>query len=161
MISISTTRKNVMGFSIKGLLILLLILLPNILFYIYAVKDTNAAAFQNSYEIISYLEHGSQLLLMLVLVFRVNKSSPSIKSKYVLGMFVFLMLYYVCWVRYFAGGLDYTLISENILMSMGMAIFPAVYFTLAGKWLGNPLVVGTAITFGIFHTLNTYLNFAM
>ncbi|MFD1907757.1 hypothetical protein ACFSQ7_32960 [Paenibacillus rhizoplanae] len=43
---------------------------------------------------------------------------------------------------------------------MGMSIFPAVYFALAEKWLGDHLGVGIAITFGIFHSLNSYLNFA-
>lgn len=116
-----TLTKNRLGFSLKGLIILLLVLLPNLLFYAFAVNGTagTGAVFGNRVEIISYIERLSQILLMLVLIFRVNKSSPSLQSRYVFGMAVFLLLYYALWIRYFAGGMDYTLISGTFSYSWG------------------------------------------
>jgi len=158
-----TANRNRLGFSPKGLVILLLVLLPNFLFYVLVMNGMGGSgtAFENSYAIIGYLEHASQVLLMLILIFRVNPNSRSWKSKYVIGMAVFLMLYYALWIRYFTGGMDYTLISGSFPVYMGMALFPAVYFGLAEKWQGDYWGVGMAVTFGVFHTLNTFLNFAM
>ncbi|WP_379129630.1 hypothetical protein [Paenibacillus sp. sgz500958] len=156
-------RSNRFGFSFNGIVILFLVLLPNVLFYIFAVQDSTANSdFADSYQILGYFEHASQLILMLLLVFRVHSKPLSMKSRYVMGMALFLILYYALWVRYFAGGRDdYGLISESFPVYMGMAISPAVYFAFAGKWRGDRLGVASAITFGVLHALNTYLNFAI
>ncbi|GAA0388993.1 hypothetical protein [Paenibacillus motobuensis] len=153
-------RKKRFGFSFRGLVILLLVLLPNVLFYLYVSKDlSRSGQMMDRYPVISAIERGSQLLLMLALVFRVHAGEPSLKSKYVLGMGVFLLLYYALWTRYFAGGGDYGLISGSFPVYMGMAVFPSTYFALAGKWRKDRLGFALAILFGLSHTLNTYLNF--
>lgn len=145
------------SFSLRGLIIFLLVLLPNVIFFAFpnatsqdALEDKNAA--------ISFAQNFFQLALLFMLVIVKSSKKNSIRDTKIIIAVVFLFLYYLLWLRYFLGGMDYSIISGSIPVSLAMAVFPAIYFILAELWLENKIGAVVALGFGIAHAVNTYLN---
>jgi hypothetical protein len=139
------------GFSWKGLVVFLLPMLPNVLFFI--LKDPNGRmAVTNNHLLLDIIEHGSQGIYAVLLIFLVSRKESPILSGYMIFIVLFLLAYFGLWVAYFTIGANFT-------MLMLMAIIPVIYFIIAEIWLHNlPAVVFTAI-FGIVHVIITYINY--
>ena len=139
------------GFSWKGLVVFLLPLLPNALFFI--LKDPNGrAAITNNHLLLDIIEHGSQGIFAALLVFLVSRKEIPLLSGYMVFISLFLLTYFGLWIAYFTIGANFTIL-------MLMAVIPVIYFILSEIWLHNlPAVVFTAI-FGITHVLITYIDY--
>jgi hypothetical protein len=144
--------QNNIGFSWKGLMIFLLPMLPNILFFI--CKDPNGSmAATNNHLILDIIEHGSQAIFIALLIFVVSKKDSPILCGYTIIMLISLLAYYGFWIVYFTAGTNYILL-------MSMAIFPVVYFILAEIWLHNILAIIPTLIFGIVHIIITHINYS-
>jgi hypothetical protein len=146
------------SFSLRGLIAFLMVLLPNAFFFALSnsisqnnLKDKNTVT--------SFLQAFFQLVLIFMLVFVKSTKKNSIKDIRFAGAIVFLILYYILWLRYFAGGMDYSVISESLRVALAMAAFPSIYLILTELWLNNKIGALAALCFGIAHIVNTYLNF--
>ena len=65
---------------------------------------------------------------------------------------LFLCLYYVVWIRYFAGGRDIALLNRPfLLVPMPLAVFPVLYFLCAALWLHNTPAAVIMLVFGAAH----------
>jgi len=138
-------------FSWKGLIVIALVMLPNI-FYFMLPKPSAMGGSGRKYLILTIIEHGSQAVFMLLLLFLVSDQLSVIRSPYLIGMATSLFFYYVLWVFYFTG-------KHNLPLLLGMAIFPVVFFIAAELWLHlTPAIIPTAI-FGIAHTVVTYFDY--
>lgn len=143
--------KNHIGFSWKGLIIFLLPMLPNLLFFIY--KDPNGVpSVANKHIILDIIEHSSQALFIVLLIFFVNKKTTPLFCGYTFLMTILLISYCGLWVTYFT-------IGANYLMLILMAILPVIYFILAEIWLHNFIAIIPTVVFGIVHIIITYINY--
>ncbi|NWL88403.1 hypothetical protein DMN77_12475 [Paenibacillus sp. 79R4] len=77
-----------------------------------------------------------------------------------IGMFIFLVLYYIGWIRYFRLGRDYKqLFSPMIGIPVPLAISPVLYFICASVVLHSPLLLLSSLLLAIGHipiSLKTY-----
>lgn len=145
------------SFSLRGLIIFLLVLLPNVIFFAFPNSTSqNTVTDQNA--VISLLQNLFQIVLIFMLVIVKSTKKNSICDTRLIIAMVFLILYYILWLRYFTGGMDYSIISSSIPVSIAMAAFPAIYFILTELWLENKIGAVVALCFGIAHIANTYLN---
>jgi hypothetical protein len=139
------------GFSWKGIVIFLLPMLPNILFFI--LKDPNGSrVVMNHHFFLDIIEHGSQGIFIVLLIFIVNKKESPTFCVYTIFMAILLLSYYGLWVAYFTVG-------SNFFMLMSMAVFPMVYFILAEMWLHNLIAIVPTLIFGVIHIMITYIDY--
>ena len=145
------------GFSVRGLTAFLLVLIPNIIFFATA-NASSKQGLEDKNQVVSALQNILQMLLIFMLVFVKSQHKNSLKDVRIMTGFLFLASYYLLWCRYFYHGMDYSVISSSVAVSVGMSLFPAIYFILAELWLDNPIGAVTALVFGIAHVTNTCIN---
>ena len=100
-------------------------------------------------EIIENVSRAAYLVLLTVLA---SKNPLKIQSAWLMVAALFLFLYYIVWIRYFAGGRDVALLNKSFLfVPIPLAVFPVLYFLCAAVWLGNLPAAVSAVIFGAAH----------
>ncbi|API88937.1 hypothetical protein BKP56_06435 [Marinilactibacillus sp. 15R] len=124
---------------------------PNFLFF--TLKDpNNEMVINNNHLMVDIIEHGSQGLFAVLLIFIISKKEAPILSGYMIFISLFLLSYFVLWLIYFT-------VDANFTILMLMAVIPVIYFIIAEIWLHNLLAVVMTVIFGITHITITYLNY--
>jgi hypothetical protein len=145
-----------MRFSLIGLAVILLPLLPNLLF-LFLPSMSIPSNLKDGSIIINIIEHGSRILFFIAMIFLKNKPSIQINLFYLLGMLLCLLLYYALWGRYFINGQNYHYLFDKLgKIPIPMAVFPVLYYLLAALWLSNVPGILTIILFAIAHFINSY-----
>jgi hypothetical protein len=136
-------------------------LLPMIINVIYAIfPPVNAAEPAKVNKILEIIENATRILYLFALVLLVSKQKLDYKSPWLYIALVFLVLYYIVWIRYFAGGRENSLMNQSFLfIPMPLAIFPVLYFIFAAIWMHNYIAVGIMVVFGVAHNIITYQSF--
>jgi hypothetical protein len=138
-------------YSWQAFIIVILPMLPNIIYFIMPPNDVPQAS---GNKIIESLESISRIIGFALLIFMAQNPNPSLKSPWVFGMLIFLLLYIGLWGRYFLGGGSYALLGKSFLgIPSPMAIFPVCYFICAAVWLGCVPAIVAWIVFLIFHLM--------
>lgn len=148
-----------MGIHFKGILVVLLLLLPNICFSIFPPKN----APQNSKSVpvaFTIIEQIGRIACLIVPIVFGKKIAEQKFSYLVILMAVCLLIYYICWILYFANGRKYSDLFKPIgFIPIPMAVFPLMYLILLGIWIKSPFFIVSAILFSIGHIIvswNTY-----
>jgi hypothetical protein len=139
------------GFSWKGLLVFLLPMIPNLFYFLIPVANKSVST-ANKSNFLDLLEHASQAIFIFMLIFVVSKKASEVLCTYTFGMVILLLFYYVLWIIYFTG-------NANLVILLGLAILPVVYFILSEFWLHNYLAIIPTTFFGIVHVIITYRNY--
>jgi hypothetical protein len=148
-----------MSFSWIGLIIILLPLLPNIVFFSSPSQDV-PSNLKDGGMIINILEHGGRILYCSTMILLKYKPTVNFKWYYLIGMGICLLLYYVLWGRYFLNGQNFHSLFEKVGgIPIPMAILPVLYYLLAALWFINVPGIVTIILFGIGHIINSYITF--
>lgn len=147
------------GFSWIGIIIFVLPMLINIIYAIIPpVNAPQEPARVN--KIIEFVEQATRILYMLAICFLVSQKKIDYGSLWLYMGIVFLVLYYMVWMRYFLGGRDVVLLSKSFcLIPMPLAVFPVLYFLCAAIWLHNIPAAIIMILFGIAHNIVSYSSF--
>ena len=150
-----------MGIHFKGILVVLLLLLPNIFFCIFPPQ--NAPQNLNSVPVVfTIMEQIGRIACFVVPIVFGKKIAEQNNSYLVILMAICLLIYYICWILYFANGREYFDLFKPIgLIPIPMAIFPLMYFILLGIWIKSPFFIAPAILFSIGHIVvswNTYIQ---
>lgn len=139
----------IINFSLKGLLVFILVMLPNI-YYFKQLKSVESSPKVN-HRLLDILEHTSQMIFIFLLVFVVNKKETQFNSPLLIVMAILLVIYYVLWIFYIRK-------MNHILLLEGLAIVPVIYFLTAQLWLMNYPAMVPTILFGVIHVIITYQN---
>lgn len=141
-------------FSWKAIVVIMLAMLPNIIYFISPSTDI-PESLGSRIKLIETIESISRVISFVLLIFLSKNTNADLKSPWVIGMIIFLLLYFALWGRYFFGGSSYSLLGKSFLgIPMPMAIFPVCYFICAALWLGNIPAVIALVVFGIAHILS-------
>ena len=136
-----------LSFSTFGLILFIAVMFPNFAYMLLApqeqVEEDRKKTHLNAEDL-------SRDFFVFFLVAFASKENASII--YLIIAFVFLILYYITWFRYFKNGKK----KEYLLSPLGfipvpLAIFPIVYFIFASLYLNNILALGLCLVFGFFH----------
>ncbi|MBU3146929.1 hypothetical protein [Clostridium sp. CF012] len=148
-----------MGISWKGIIIVALVLLPNILFAIFPPNNI-LANIEDGGMVINILEHGTQIIYFIVLVSTTKNSKVNYGSILFIGMVICLLVYYILWVRYFINGREYSLLFDTVMhIPLPMAVFPILFLLFAALWFQN---ISLTILIGLFavgHIINSYTTY--
>ena len=137
--------------NIYGLLIVILIMIPNIIFM---MKEKN---FESKYsnKIVEIIEQIGRLGSIGLIVFNIPLLDYGYwfvngKILYMFSITVLSILYCFVWFLYFK--------KASIEKAMLLAIIPTIIFLLSGIIQGKVLLILSSILFGVSHIIITYYN---
>lgn len=146
------------GFSFMGVIIFLLPMLINIVYFVLGGNEATQTV-ADSYKWIEIVEQSTRILYAIAICFLVSKQQVNFKSPVMILGILFLVLYYIVWMRYFMGGMDISLLGKSFLgIPLPLAIFPVLYFICAALWMRNGIALGCMIVFGIAHYVVSYFS---
>lgn len=145
-------------FSVLGFIIFMIPMIINIVYMIFppvnAADDTSNV--NRAWEII---EHSTRILYAIAICVIVSDQKLNDKSIWLYLGLLFLVLYYIAWIRYFIGGRDAALLAKSFFfVPMPLAVFPVLYFLFAAIWLHNYVAAVFMLIFGIAHNVVSYAS---
>lgn len=147
------------GFSWIAVIIFALPMVVNILWAMFPAANVEETP-DSAKSVIEMIEQMTRILYLIALVFIVSSEKIEYRSVWLMLALLFLVLYYIVWIRYFTGGRDVALMSKSfLLIPIPLAVFPVLYFIFAAIWLHNYIAVGCMVVFGISHYMVSYREF--
>lgn len=142
------------NFSWRAAVIFVLAMLPNVIYFIAPPNDI-PKTLGSKVKIVEFIENISRIIAFALLLFVAQNQNPSLKSAWVIGIIIFMGLYYILWIRYFIEGSSYALLGKSLLgIPSPMAIFPICCFICASFWLNCLPAVIAFVIFGIAHIIS-------
>ena len=143
------------GFSLKGFIGSLLVMLPNVIWAI--MPPVNDVLAKNSVEIpaLDLIMNFCRVALIAFLIVVVNNAE--VEGKKVKGILFLavccLIAYYASWVMFYAG------VTNPWLFILGLAAAPSLYFILLALWLQNNPALVPGTVFAVLHITVTAKGF--
>ena len=140
------------GFSYVGILYLLMLFVPNILWTKYLPEGYEDSAKKENKVLLTFERIGEVLTCVIVLVFSDFNPRKTIWVIWLVISFVFMILYEIYWIRYFK--------SEHTMMDMYSSLFgipvagatlPIISFVFLGIYGSNVFLLVSVIILGIGH----------
>lgn len=141
-----------LGFSWVGLIAVVLIMLPNLM-YLFGAPPNDVLGDNSSVVMFwNVLENIGRFGLMIALCFIINKTTPTRNRVVTIAAICSLLAYYLLWIAYFTGRF-------NGISLVGMAVFPSVFFLLTAWRQRNIFAFAFAVLFAVTHISITGSNF--
>ena len=141
-----------LSFSWIGIAVFALPMLINIAYAVFPPAREYASA-KSTARWLETVESISRILYLVLLTL-------DVRSIWFAAAVVFLILYYIVWIRYFVGGRDVALLGKPFLfVPIPLAIFPVLYYLFAAVWMGNIPAVITMLIFGAAHVTVSVQSF--
>lgn len=139
-----------LGFSYVGLICLLMLIIPNML---WASKSAHVLPERRENRILLTLERiGQAGICCTALIFSdFNISSDWPWSIWLILSFALLVLYEICWVRYFQAPTEENFYKSFLWIPLPLASLPAVAFFFLGLYGKVIWLIIAAVLFGIGH----------
>ncbi len=133
-----------------GGIITLLLLLPNLFWFMFKKNDNPAN--QAISKILEISEHVLRMLVFLIPFFYDIQLSSTLQML-AAGIALFaLSLYYFCWLRYYFNKLENEYLHKKLwFMPLPMAVFPLIYLLFASIVIESAILGVLSILFGIIH----------
>ena len=148
-----------LSFSWIGLVVFALPMLVNIAYAVFPPAG-EASPSPSVTRWVEVIENVSRIVYLILLTFLVSRNPPEPKSVWLAVAVVFLVLYYIVWIRYFAGGRDVALLGRPFLfVPIPLAVFPVLYYLFAAIWMGNIPAAVAMLVFGAAHITVTVQSF--
>ena len=148
-----------LSFSWVGLVVFALPMLINIAYAVFPpAGDTSSSGSVTRW--VEVVENVSRIVYLILLTFLVSRNPPEPRSVWLTAAVVFLVLYYIVWIRYFAGGRNVALLGKPFLfVPFPLAVFPVLYYLSAAIWMGNLPATAAMAVFGAAHITVTVQSF--
>lgn len=145
-------KKYKISFSLKGLVAVTLVMIPNIL-YSLIPYNTNLLEYDEAFGVLDILENIFRVILIITLIGIVNTdNSQKIGGFESISAYLFLSAYYLMWIMMFLG-------MSNAFIYIGLAVFPCVFFLITSIILRNYPACFAVAVFAAFHIIITYRNY--
>ena len=145
----------VIAFSLAGLLLYALQLLPNIIWL--AMPPANDVLKRNSspHAALNLVEQvfGIATVALLIIVISRAGTEGRNSSWLLLCAAVFLGAYYAAWVLYYHGNVS------PWLLVLGIAAMPPLYYFFVASWMKDYLALVPCVIFGVAHVAITWSNY--
>ena len=144
---IFTEAANMHFFSLPGLIAVIVIIIPNLLFMRKA-QATKPDDLETASIKVSRMEFWSRFMLNLVLPLMGYKP---LGDYWMYAAIVILLIYYICWIRFAIGGCFYPDIYLKRFLGIPVPIdvFNVLYFTVVSIWLCNFLALVLSVDYAI------------
>lgn len=143
--------KYFFGFSLKGLLVIVLLLIPNAIFALLPDLMPSSKNYKDHLPL-EIIEHGTRAIYIALFIFLRPQKETKLKKNYILAMTILLLAYYGLWLVLLMG-------NHSFIALLSLAVVPVVFLVIAELWLNiYPAILPTVI-FGIIHVIITYIDF--
>lgn len=140
-----------LSFSWVGLVVFALPMLINVAYAIFPPTG-DVGQVKNVTKWVEVIENISRIAYLVLMTFWVNKDAPHYLNVWLVLAAIFLILYYVVWIRYFIGKRDVALLAKPFLfVPIPLAVFPVLYYLFAAIWVGNYPAAIVMLIFGAAH----------
>lgn len=147
-----------MGFHILGLAVSLVILLPNLFFFLYPPRNMQKGLAKEPVAL-TMIENIGRIGCFLYPLFFGADIAASLPHSAMYLMLACVLLYYVCWIRFFLGRREFSLLFRPLWwIPIPMAVFPAVYFLSLAVLVRSLLMGVAAICFTLGHIPISYMT---
>ncbi len=136
-------------FNIYGLLLFLIIMIPNIIWFIVPAKN-DILRIESITPLIDNIAGILQGMMILCLCF-INKKQ---ENKYGLSSIVCVALYFISWILYYCS-------IANIAIILAMCVFPCLAFIFYEIKTRNWLALIPTLIFSVLHLVHGILNFGL
>jgi len=142
------------GFSLYGLIIVILQALPNIIWALFPPTVNSLEGNASSILFVEYGEHILGVSIVILLLFLVQKGQEKVMPKNVFAYLSFaaIALYWLCWVLYFCA-------VQPLPVIYAMVILPPVAFFCAGIAEKVYPISAASVIFLAFHVTVALENF--
>ncbi len=147
------------GFSYIGLIFLIMLMVPNLLWTKNLPKDYEKYAKNENRILLGFERVGEVAVTCLLLIFRdFNIQGVSGRLIWLIAAFVLMTLYEVFWVRYFRSGKTMKDFYRDLFgIPVAGASLPVAACILISVYGRNPLLFAAAVILGIGH-IGIHLN---
>lgn len=146
------------GFSWKGLVLVLLPLLPNLLFFLQPAPAATTNL-KDGGLFVNILEHGGRIVFYILMVTLTYKKADKNQAILLTIMAACLIIYFLLWARYFVKGREFSLLFDQVLgIPIPMALFPILFYLLSAIYLGNMPACLALILFAFGHIINSCIT---
>ena len=147
------------GFSYVGLIFLLMLFVPNLLWTKHMPKDYEQYAPNENKILLAFERVGEVAVTALVLIFRdFNVQGMEPRLLWLIGAFVVMLLYECFWIRYFRSGKTMRDFYSSLLgIPVAGATLPVIAVLLLAVYGRNPLLFAAGVVLGIGH-IGIHLN---
>ena len=141
------------GFSYIGLIYLLLLFLPNILWTRHKPPEYDGAARRESRALVAVERAGEVCVTVCALVFAdFNWRAFSLWSLWLIVSALLMVLYEVCWLRYFRTGCTWAGFYGSLgIIPVPLATLPVAAFLLLGVYGKVVWMIAAALILGVGH----------
>ncbi len=154
-LKIGSIGDYVITFSLTGLLLYALQLLPNVIWF--AIPPTNDVLKHNSspHAALNLVEQffGFATVALLIIVIRRAGTEGRNSPWLLLCAAAFLAGYYAAWILYYRGNVS------SWLLVGGIAAMPPLYYFLVASWMKDYLALVPCVIFGVSHVAVTWTNY--
>lgn len=140
-----------MGLHLKGFILPILVLLPNLLLLFF--PPINIPNHRSTPPLIfTIFERVGQVTCFSLPILFGKRIADQPMDLLMWFMFVCLIIYYLCWIRFFWSSREYAVLFQPLgFIPVPLALFPILYFLLLALWLNSYLFALPAVLFAIGH----------
>lgn len=146
-------KNYVFGFSLMGLILYALQLLPNIIWMLAPPANNALTKNSSAYPILNIIEQVFGIMTVALLILLINKDGGRNSNLYIGLAILFLVVYYIAWIFYYKG------VVSPCLLITGIAAMPPLYFLFVGLWMKNYISLIPCVIFGVTHIAITWSNY--
>lgn len=141
-----------LGFSYIGLLYLIMLFVPNIIWTKNKPKDYEQYAQKENRVLLAFERAGESLVCICALIFADFNIRATYGIGWLIASFVFMVLYEIYWLRYFKSEKTMKDFYSSFLgVPVAGAALPVIAFFLLGIYGRNALLLVSAVILGIGH----------
>lgn len=143
------------NFSFYGFVAFVLQELPYLPWLLWPPKNNPLANNIAATPLLGILEQvgGVLTIAMLILIVRKDNIRPNFKKGYFRLALICLIIYYGCWICYFAG------ITNGWIIVLGLSAPVPLYYLFIALGLKNPFAIIPSVVFLLGHTVSNAMNF--
>lgn len=141
------------GFSYVGLVFLVMLFVPNLLWTKHMPKDYAQYAEKENKILLALERVGEVAVTALVLIFRdFNMQGWNLRLLWLVGAFLLMLLYEVFWIRYFRSDKTMQDFYSSLLgVPVAGATLPVIAVLLLAVYGRNPILFAAGVVLGIGH----------
>lgn len=148
-----------MGLHLKGFILPLLVLLPNLLLIFFTPHNIPKTV--SPPIIFTVFERIGQVTCFTLPILFGTKIAEQPINFLTWLMLICLIIYYLCWIRFFWSGREFAILFKPLgFIPIPMALFPILYFILLAVWLNSYLFAVPAVLFAIGHFVTSWSTFS-
>jgi hypothetical protein len=143
----------------SGILIPVLIMVPNLIYFLNMRNKTDVPANKRSASKFSQMsENIGRLGILFTPIFYALNLNDRFSLYFIILCLIFLTLYYAAWIRHFVSGSQQIDMRLSLLVPLPLAVYPSLFLICSSYLLSSVPMLMASLIFSIAHIRVTYIE---